>query len=445
MANTENSLKKDLGLISSMAMVVGMVIGSGVYVKPGIVFGQAGDSFNGLMAWFLGGVITIAAGLTLSELGVLFPKTGGLYIYINEIYGKMSSFLFGWMQTLIYGPAIIGALGAYFGSLMVVSLDEYFGFGESASIPIGIITIVFLAGANSIGTKYGGIIQSVSTVAKLIPIFVIAIFGILHGKGGSPLGASAGIKESAGMGAAILATLWAYDGWAGVSFMAGEMKNPAKILPRAIIGGLAIVALAYVSINYALLQVLPVPEIVKYGKEASGQAAELLFGGLGGRLINVGILISIFGALNGNILALPRVPYAMACRRQLPGAGLFSQVHSRFGTPIYATTLQSVIAIILMIIPGVSADRLTDWAMFSILIFYTLCFIGVFIARSKFANLERTYKVPLYPIVPLIAIVGSVYILYSTLMGSWLDCTISLGITATGIPIFYLLGDTSKK
>ena len=248
----ERNLKKDLGLISSMALVVGMVIGSGIFMKPGKVIEAAGDSTLGLAAWVLGGLITLAAGLTVAELGAQIPRTGGLYTYLDEVYGKVWGYLFGWVQTLIYGPATIGALGLYFSSLLL----PFFNIDPSLKMPIAIASVIFLAGVNSLGSKYGGFIQSVATAGKLIPIALIAIFGLIKGNG-QILGMPSGAGQAAGMGAAILATLWAYDGWIGVGFVAGEMKNPAKQLPQAIVIGLGIVAAAYISVNLAILHVLP--------------------------------------------------------------------------------------------------------------------------------------------------------------------------------------------
>lgn len=429
---TMENLKKDLGLIPALALVVGMVIGSGIFMKPGKVLAAAGDSTLGLTAWVLGGIITITAGLTIAELGSQIPKTGGLYAYLDEVYGKFCSYLFGWVQTLIYGPATIGALGLYFASLCI----PFFDLSPSLKFPLAISAIVFLSTMNTLGAKYGGYIQSVATVGKLIPIAAIAIFGLWKGNG-QVLSMSSGLAESAGMGAAILATLWAYDGWIGVGFVAGEMKNPAKQLPRAILLGLGTVMVAYVSINVALLHVLPAAEITALGKQAAGTAATILFGDFGGKLISVGILVSIFGALNGYILTGARVPYAMAVRRQLPGSDTLSKVHPTAKTPMYALALQTTLAVLLATLGD--PDRLTDIAMFIIQIFYLFAFVAVFLLRRKNPASARPYSVPAYPLIPLVAIAGSLYIVGSTLLGNPKDTLYALGITAAGIPIYFMI------
>lgn len=430
--NEEKYLKKDLGLIAAMALVIGMVIGSGIFMKPGIVIAAAGDSTMGLLAWVLGGIITLAAGLTIAELGAQIPKTGGVYVYLEEIYGKFWSYLFGWIQTFIYGPATIGALGLYFSSLLL----PFFGINESLKVVIAIVAVIFLATINALGAKYGGFIQSVATGGKLIPIAAIAIFGLWKGNG-QILGMTSGLTESTGMGAAILATLWAYDGWVGVSFVAGEMKNPTKQLPRAIIIGLFVVMVAYITVNMALLHVLPAAEVVSLGKYAAGTAAGWLFGEFGGKLINIGILVSIFGTLNGYILTSARVPYAMAVRKQLPAARLLAKVHTSFGTPIHATILEIVLAVAMIVMWD--PDSLTDIAMFIMWAFYILAFVAVFVLRKRSPNTARPYSVPAYPVVPVIAIVGAGYIVISMLLDKPMDALYAVGIAVVGIPVYWLI------
>ncbi len=429
---TEAVLKKDLTMLAATALVVGMVIGSGIFMKPGKVIAAAGDSTMALAAWILGGIITIAAGLTVAELGAQIPKTGGLYAYLDEVYGKMWGYLFGWVQTLIYGPATTGALGLYFASLLL----PFFNLPETWKLPAAVATVAFLGGVSALGTKYGGLIQSVATAAKLVPIVLIAVFGLWKGNG-QILNMPSGVGEAAGMGAAVLATLWAYDGWINVSFVAGEMKNPAKELPRVIIIGLAVVMVAYLSVNMALLHLLPASEIALLGSRAAGTAAGLLFGEMGGRLISVGILISIFGALNGYILTGARVPYAMAQKGLLPGSGFIGKIHGTSGAPANALLLGVILAAAQMTLGD--PDRLTDMAMFIVWVFYILAFVAIFILRKRNPNANRPYSVPWYPIVPGIAIAGSVYIAYSMLANNPGDALYAIGITLAGIPAYMFL------
>ncbi len=434
----DQQLKKEVGITLAMSLVIGTVIGSGIFMKPGKVIEYAGDSTMALWAWVLGGLITLAGGLTIAEVGTQIPKTGGLYVYLEEVYGKLWGFLSGWVQVVIYGPAIIGALGLFFGSLVA----NLFQWGDEWKLPIGIASVVFLAVVNSLGTKYGGFVQNAATLGKLIPIALIAIFGVWKGDG-QLLDMTSGVSTEVSMGAAILATLWAYDGWMLVGFMAGEMKNPSKVLPRAIIGGLAVVTTAYLLVNVAMLKLLPADQIVQLGENAAGTAASLLFGEVGGKLISIGILVSIFGCLNGKILAFPRVPFAMAERNQLPGSKLLSKIHTQYGTPVYALLSQVIIAVIMMLL--INVDRLSDLAIFSVYLFYILAFAALFILRKRNAGKPRAYSVPLYPIVPLFAIVGSGYIVVSTMMNNPVDSLIAIGITVIGLPLFWYLERKQKN
>lgn len=436
--SVERNLKKDLGLLATMALVIGMVIGSGIFMKPGKVILAAGDSTMALMAWVLGGIITMAAGLTVAELGVQIPRTGGLYTYLDEVYGKLWAYTYGWMQTVIYGPATIGALGLYFSSLLL----PFFNISEGLKLPIAVGIVLFLTVINCLGSKYGGFIQTVATIGKLIPIGIITIVGLWQGNG-QILGMASGASSSLGMGAAILATLWAYDGWIGVSFVAGEMKDPAKQLPKAIIIGLGIVIIAYITINIAILHMLPAAEVAGLGKLAASTVAGLLFGEMGGRLISVGILISIFGALNGYILTNARVPYAMAVRGQLPLSTLLSKVPESVGTPVNAMLLQVVLASLLMI--WWDPDALTDIAMFVMWAFYISAFIAVFVLRKRHPDAVRSYSVPGYPVVPIIAIFGAIYIVGSMLIDKPVDAMVAIGITVAGLPVYWILNWTKNK
>lgn len=428
----EVHLKKNIGFTVATSLVVGTVIGSGIFMKPGIVISSTGNSTMALWAWIIGGIITLASGLTIAEVSVKIPKTGGLYAYLEEVYGSMWGFLCGWIQTLVYGPAIIGALGLYFGSLMA----GMFNLPQSYNIIIGIITVVFLFVLNVLGTQYGGFIQSVSTVAKLIPIALIAIFGLAKGNV-QILNMGSGSSQTIGMGAAVLATLWAYDGWMNVGFMAGEMKNPAKTLPRAIITGIVVVMVAYLSVNLAMLHVLPAEKIVQLGPNAAKEAATLLFGATGGKLIAVGILISIFGCLNGKILTFPRIPLAMAEQGLLPAGRSLSHINPKFKTPIRVTLLEIILAVVMMLVGN--PDRLSDIAIFSVFLFYGLAFYAVFLLRRTHKTDASAYKVPLYPITPIVAILGAIYILGSTIIKTPLDTFISIAITLIGLPVYKIL------
>ena len=434
----EQELKRELGLFTGITIVIGMVIGSGVFFKPGAVLANAGSSELGLLAWILGGVITLAAGLTVAELAAAIPKTGGVYTYLDEIFGRLWGFLYGWIQTVVYSPATFAALAIIFAGQLNYFFPMPLFFQKIAAITaLGFLTIF-----NIIAVKYGGIIQQIATVGKLIPIAAIIIFGLVKGGGANFVGAvnvPAANAAGGGLGAAILATLWAYDGWVGVGNVAGEMKNPTKDLPRSIIIGLGVVLVVYTTINLAFLNVLDQNQIVSLwsGDKTApvNELTKVLFGPLGSSIIAAGILVSIFGALNGHILSDTRVTFAMAERGQFPMHRVFAYVHPVFRTPQNALLLESALAFIYIFIG--TFDQLTDFAIFSVWIFFTLSMFGLFVLRAKCPDLERPYKVPLYPVVPGIALIGGIYILISNLQSNPMNALVGIGLTLVGIPVFW--------
>ncbi|MEC3606767.1 amino acid permease [Bacillus glycinifermentans] len=425
-----NGLRKEIGLLFALSLVIGTIIGSGVFMKPGSVLSYSGNSQIALFAWLLGGVLTLAGGLTIAETGTQIPKTGGLYTYLEEIYGEFWGFLCGWVQIIIYGPAIIGAIGLYFGSLVT----HLFSWDKSWTALVGIITLAFLCIVNIIGTKYGGVIQTITTVGKLIPIVFIVIFGLWKGDEQIFSTVASSISDQ-NFGAAVLATLFAYDGWILLAALGGEMKHPEKLLPKAMTGGILLVTACYLFINIALLHVLPADQIVKLGENATGTAASMLFGPIGGKLISIGIIVSIFGCLNGKVLSFPRVIFAMAEKKQLPFSHWISHVHPTFRTPWIAVIVQIVIACILMVISN--PEKLSEVSIFMIYIFYVMAFFAVFILRRKNSGLKRSYSVPLYPYLPIAAIAGSLFVLASTLITDFYSCLWSILIGLAGLPLYF--------
>ncbi|ENQ3105840.1 serine/threonine exchange transporter, LAT family [Bacillus sp. 491mf] len=424
--------KNKIGLTVALSIVVGTIIGSGVFMKPGKVLDYAGSSNMAILAWVIGGILTLASGLTVAEIGAQIPKNGGLYTYLEEIYGKFWGYLSGWMQTLVYGPAIIGTLGLYFSSLML----NFFHIDKVWNLPIAIGTVVFLGAINSVGTKYGGIVQTITTIGKMIPIILIVVMGFW--KGNSDV-FNVIVPESANqsMGMAILATLFAYDGWILLASIGGEMKNPTKLLPKAMTVGILIVTAAYVLINMALLKVLPAPQIVTLSENATATAADMLLGQYGGKLISIGVIVSIFGCLNGKILTFPRIPVSMAERGQLPFSKFISKINDKFQTPANAIFVEILLGIILMLISD--PNELSEISVFIIYIFYVMTFIGVFILRKRNAGQKREYSVPLYPIVPALAILGSLFVIGSAIINEPTRCFLSIGIVLTGLPVYWYL------
>lgn len=437
----KNTLKKEIGLLSASAVVIGMVIGSGVFFKPTAIYTATGAPGLGMIAWVIGGLITLAGGLTAAEVAAAIPKTGGMIAWIDEAYGDMWSYLLGWVETVISFPANIAALAIIFAT-QVVSL---LGVNDRMLIPISIISIVFLIAMNCLGAKVGGNIQTIFTIGKMVPIFAIIVFGLINGNGGIvrlfPVVAT-GHPIATSLGSALLATMFAYDGWIHLGNISGELKNPKKDLPRAIIGGLLIVMAVYILINIAFLFILPASALAAT-KTPATDVATVLFGSVGGKIITIGILVSIFGTLNGNILTGMRVPYAMALENKLPGSKYLSKLNPKTSTPIYCGVLIGFISIIMTLLGNF--NQLTDLLIFVLWIFYTMTFIAVIILRKKRPDLKRPYKVPLYPIIPIIAIVGGLYILINTMITQPLNAGLGLLLTIIGLPIYFIMKSRAIK
>lgn len=431
--NPENELKRDLGFLESVTLVIGMVIGSGIFFKPGVVFKNAGAPGLGILAWVAGGIITLAAGLTIAEIASAIPKTGGLFTYLDELFGGFWAFLLGWVQTFIYYPGSMAAL-----SIVFVTQSTFFiNVSPLYQKLIAILVMEFLVLMNIFATKYGGYIQSIATFAKLLPIIAIIAIGLVRGtQGGYMPFIPAGGVYASGFGAAILGTLWAYDGWIGVGNVAGEIKNPVRNLPRAIILGLSMVILVYVLMNVALLNVLPMNSLESSLKPASDAAVSLL-GKSGAAIIAGGIMVSIFGALNGYTLTGARVPLAMGERGLMPFSRVFSRVHPRFKTPSDSLILEGALGIV-YIATG-SFNTLTDLIVFVLWIFFILALAGIFVLRRRYTPEQRPYKVPLYPVIPLIGIVGGIYIVISTVLTQPWNALYGIIITLIGVPVYYLL------
>ena len=439
-----NKLQKNLGFAAALSTVVGMVIGGGVFFKPQAVYTLTGGAPGlGMLAWVIAGVMTIAAGLTAAEISAAIPKTGGMMVYIEEIYSKKLGFLTGWMQVVLFFPATIAALAVMFGQQSAGLIGN-----DSLVLPITVGVILLISVLNSLGSKTGGLIQTVATVGKLIPLALIIVFGFIKGSGDNAIltpMVGEGVSAGGVVGSLLVAILFAYDGWINVGAIAGEMKNPGKDLPKAIVGGLSLVMAVYLLINVAYLWVLPANELAQYSSPASA-VAEAIFGPLGGKFITVGILISVFGALNGYLFTGPRILFTLGAQKSLPASNFFGSVNKN-GVPANATLTMGVISV-LYALTG-QFNLLTDLSMFAVWSFYVLTFVGVFKLRKDQPNLERPYKVPLYPFIPMVAIAGGLFVVVSQLLLSGLTNTmISLGgviITLIGLPIYTAVQKSNNK
>ena len=434
MQQENDGLKKEVGTFTALATVMGTVIGGGVFFKVASVVSATQSAGITLIAWVLGGLLTICAGLTSAELAAALPLTGGAVKYLEYTYGKLPAYLFGWAQSLIYFPANIAALSIVFGTQIVALLH----LRDSVQLPVAILAGLSITLINFLGTKAAGRLQSMALIFKLIPIAIIVLVG-LFAPSSTNLDllrtASAHTSLFSAFSSGLLATMFAYDGWLGVGAIAGEMKHPEKDLPRAIGWGLAFITIIYTLINLVFLKTLPISHLAG-NLNAASESAIKLFGVMGGKLVTIGILISVYGAINGYTMTGMRVPLSMAEEQTLPFSGFIRKVSKHTAAPFGAGILQFAIALLMMFLGNF--DLLTDMIVFVMWIFSLLIFIAVFILRKREPDLKRPYRVPGYPVIPIIAIVGGLFILITTIVTQFELAMIGMIVTLLGVPVYYL-------
>ena len=422
-------LRKNLGFLTATSLVVGCVIGAGVFFKPYAIYQATGGAPGmGILAWIIGGLVSIIAALTFSEVAILIPKTGGMVVYLSDAYDERFGFLAGWMQIIIFYPAFLAGYGVKVGA----ELAEW--IGAQYALPVAMAVIVLLVALNSLGSRAAGGMQIVSTACKLIPRALLIVFGFLRGTVSRPvLSPMVGAGKSLGgvVGSTLLAVLFAFEGWTNVGTIAGEMKHPGRDLPRAIVCGVSIIMAVYLVINIAYLQVIPADELMQLESPAAAVATRLF--GEGG-----GIIISVIGAANGFLMSGSRVAYQLAAQHMLPGSRALGRLNSR-QVPANAVILIGALACLYSL--SGEFDLLTDLGVFSCWIFYTLTFACVIRLRRTHPEWERRYRVPLYPVIPALAIASGLFVIVSQLFLSGTRSTVmalcSVGITLVGLPVYY--------
>lgn len=426
-------MKRQISFGQALATVVGSVIGAGVFFKIGVITAQTGSSSMTIFVWVLAGIISIASGLTISEIAASL-KINGAIKYLDYTYGRVWGFLFGWAQMIVYFPAQIGALSSIFG----VQFVSLFGIEAKYANLVAILLVLFLLGINLIGTKFSSKMQSVITVLKIIPIALIIIWGMFNQNKIAapllPLTVGAGKSFSGAISQGLLSALFAFEGWIVVTNLANEVKNPERDLSRAIIFGLSAITLIYILINYTFLTILPIHELVN-NNNAAFEASMKLFGQFGGKLVTVGILISVYGAVNAFMLTGMRTPYILAQDNLLPFSEKIGKANIHTGVPVFGALIVDAIAIIMILLGNFTV--LTDMLVFVMWIFNTMLSIAVIILRKREPELTRPFKVPWYPIIPLISIIGGIFIVVSTIINQFILSLIGISLTLLGLPIYY--------
>src|SRR5699024_11014072 len=428
-------MKRQISFGQALATVVGSVIGAGVFFKIGTITAQTGSTSMTLFVWILAGIISIASGLTISEIAASL-KINGAIKYLDYTYGRVWGFLFGWAQMIVYFPALIGALSSIFG----VQFVSLFGIKARYSNLIAILLVLFLLGINLIGTKFSSKMQSVITILKIIPIALIIIWGLFNPVKIPapiiPLTVGTGHSFPTAISQGLLSALFAFEGWIVVTNLANEVKNPEKDLSRAIILGLSAITLIYVLINYTFMTVLPIDQLTN-NNNAAFQASMKLFGQFGGKLVTVGILISVYGAVNAFMLTGMRTPYILAQDNLLPFSNKIGKANIHTGVPVVGAFIVDAIAIVMILLGNFTV--LTDMLVFVMWTFNTMLSVAVIILRKREPELKRPFKVPWYPIIPIISVIGGIFIVVSTIINQFVLSIIGIGLTLLGLPIYYYM------
>lgn len=431
-------LKKTMNVFQGIMYVIGLVIGSGVFLKPSVVLRNTDSTGMALLLWVFGGVITIAAALTVAELAAYIPKLGGLYTYLVELYGEKIGFLFGWVSALINAPGTCGAV-----SIACATFATFFLPMDGTQQKIFAISlVVILVVAQIISTKYGIWLQTLATIGKLMPIAAIIIFGLLNGTAHEINFASVGQMKGASTAAALLGVLWAYDGWVTTCTLAEDMKEPEKNIPKAVVIGILVVMATYVAFNAAIFNVLPAT-VAANSQKIGVDVCVKLFGPSGAAFITAGMMISVFGTLNGMLTCGARYTLAMGERGHLPLPHILGSLHPKLGTPINALIFQGVVSVI-YILTG-TFNSITDLIVFVLWIFFNLGIGGVFILRKRVERNPNLYHVPFFPVLPLVGFCGGCYLIFATFKDSPKSAILGLAITLLGLPVYYYCKSREKN
>jgi len=438
-SDSRPQLPRTLGFWSAVAIVVGITIGSGIFRSPAGIAARVPDPLLVLGLWVAGGAITLCGALSVAGLAAALPETGGFYVYLREGWGRPAAFLFGWSELVLIRASALGGIAVAFGdySLRSVGIDPVTHVLEARSLSAA--AIAFAAAVNIRGVNLGAAVVGASTLAKFSALGVIAasalVLGASHGASLSnltPAAAATGVTASS-LGLGLVGVLWAYDGFGDLSFAAGEVKEPSRNLPRAIIAGTVAIIAIYLVVNVAYLYVIPI-ETAGRSPLVAADTMRALVGPAGAVFVSVCIAISTFGALNGSTLASPRVFFAMAAD------GLFfkpiAAVHPRYKTPHVAIMLTALLGMALVL--SRSFEELTNTFVIAIWPFYAAGVAAIFRLPSRRPDVPRTYRPIGFPIVPAVFIAAVVWFVGNALVNEPVSTSVTFAIILAGVPVYYL-------
>ena len=442
----ETELARDLKLTASTTIIVGGVIGSGIFGSPSGIAQALGSPSLFLMVWVLGGLLSFSGALCLAELGAMMPRSGGMVVYLREAYPPIVAYLYGWTESIFVQPGSLAAiamicisyLGYFFPAVSLENVVIDIGIQQISTQHLAVYVILILLGTiNYVGVRFGGLISNVSTFAKVGALAALVILAATVGGSWdhfSMPSASAGeINLFGALGVAMIGTLFSYNGWYNTNNVAGEVKDPRRTLPLAIIIGLGLCIFVYLAVNWAYLYVMNIDEIAA-SERIAADVAERLIGPTGGALISIAVMISTFGTINAGMVYIPRITYGMAKE------GLFfkqfTYVHPRYRTPSKTIVLLTVLSIFWTILGDFEA--IIGAILYVLYIFYILSIIALFILRRKRPDAVRPFKVWGYPITPLFfLLVASGYVI-SVLLFNFGQSWPGLAVFVVGLPVYWI-------
>jgi APA family basic amino acid/polyamine antiporter len=454
-AASRSRLPRLLGPLDAVALVVGSIIGSGIFLKVDVIASAVGSFVPIIAVWLAGGLAALCGSLTIAELSAMLPHAGGPYVYLRQAYGRPTAFLWGWIEFTVVRTGSMGSLSCatviYFNrflesleqqSVLPARLAAYVPLSHTAQGGLTILAVLMLSTINIIGTRWAAWTQNVTTLIKVVFLGFLMTAPIAFGKGSTSnleplMPDSLGLEFWRGFGIAMIAVFWPYDGWINIASVAEEIRAPQRNVPLGLGAGIIAVIVIYVGANVGYHLMLPMDHI-KHTTTVAADAMGALIGSWGASVAAIGVAFSTFGALNSNLLTGPRVYFAMARDGLIPGP--FGQVHATFRTPAYAIALQALWSLLLIVVvftivdqPKQAFDRLTDFVVLGTTIFCGLTVAAVFVLRKQLPDAERPYRTWGYPVTPAVFLLSvCVVVGTSVVTNPWQMLTVA-GLLAAGL------------
>jgi len=423
------SLPRSLTLLSAILLVVGNVVGAGIFVTAGSLASHLGHPAAFVGVWCLGGLLTLAGALTYAELGAMFPRAGGDYQYLKEAYGPLPGFLTGWLSFLVITPGSIAALSGW----LVFNIPGFPADDPLISKGAAVVVVLLLGAINVRSTRLASGTQGIITVGSLLLLLGLVVGGAFFGEGNAENFRAAGSVSFDIPGAAMVAVIFAYSGWFAAAYLGSEIKRPARNIPLALILGTLIITVLYTAVNAIYLYAIPLEEL-SGAPNAAQLAATRLFEGPVAVAISVAILLAIASCINASVMTGARVCYAMSADRVLPG--FLGAVHPRFKTPFLAVVAQGALAVVLVLVG--SPDELLNYVTFAMLLASIATAVAMIVLRVRRPDAERPYRTLGYPVTPIVFIAAYGWIAVAVVRDEPLVSLAGLGLALTGVPAYFL-------